>query len=1597
MDWDKMKTRFGQDSIKVFFGAAVISAIGLGAYAVLQEPPALTGDDLLPAPGEVGEKMEGVKLIPADSELPARATFRVQFDESIIKQEQVGQSGQMNPLVFEPPLKGEFIWDSTRSGAFTPARGLELGARFTVSLSAATARKTGLQFRRNYYTPPMQVEAHRLHSINSGRPFSAALAFNVAMDATAAESFVVFRAENGKSISASIEPMTDDNRRWLEAPNEPWSMRMADEEAEVIGLPTRVVIRPKRILSPGTEWKLVLKKGMPSGDGNQLPNNVAFKLGTRKPMEVENIFAENQLNHGRSIQLRLSHALSPELTEQQLAKWLVVEQPVEISPNKPPRFMQTQVEFAVEISHSRITLKGNFELNQKYRVRLKSGLPSKMGLTLDKESRKVVLFKPLPSRVYLPGTYFSQAADGNRQFSFVSVNNRAIRLRVKRIDPEQLTKVLKVYKDDYMASGGLHWSSKWVWRKGQPLSFDLIPGAQVCDRVFHPKAAVDSAVKKEFTWDELLGNDAPGPLFVSVECVGRDGSASSAQVITQLTDVGLTWKQAAGEIHVQAFSLRTAKPLAGAKVQILGNANQLRVSGSTDANGQTVLAAADRDGRRVRWLSVSHGTDHHVIQPDLYFAEIPLWPFDVNYGWGKSETRKTHLFTDRLIYQPGDIVRLKGHVRDWTDGKMEVPAGESLAVRARDWRGHTFFSEPVTVSEHGSFDAKIQLAQGVSGSATIQVGGQYHYIDVYEYEPATFKLRFPGQRQFAPGAAIEIPMSAAFYFGKPLAGAKAHWSFTGHHTTFSPAGWDKFEFGETEGSRTTELSDEGTLSAEGRLVIRPEVTDDPSSAMPVEGSLSVRITNANGQSISGGTSVIRHASGYYFALRELPRVRWAKQPISLQVVAVKPDGSPAKVGQSFTATLKRIEWHSVKMKGAGGVVRYKNERKEIRIGETGLKTIGRDKDPVPSELVPPETGEYQLELRGADVNGRPIRNTTTFYVRGEKPLAWDYRNEFQMEMVPDRAVYQSGGTATILLKAPFSGRAVVTVEREKVLRSFSVNVTGNAPAIEVPLLEDDAPNVFVSVMLLRGSADSTRIIKTAEYRIGYCELKVERPSSRLIVEAELSQSDYQPSEEVEATVLVSDHTGAPVPGTEVTLYAVDEGILDLPGYEAPDLHSFFYASRTLQVDTSTSFPFMRTEDPSRVAYGNKGHLIGDGGDTGKLRRKFLAVAFWNATLRTDAEGRIRANFTAPDSLTRYRLFAVAHSGDRFGTSETGLRIHQPLMVESALPRFGRVGDQLIAKAMVYNQTDQAIEADVKLELDDTITANGKLERRITIPAQGTAAVNFPLEFARVGTSRTVWRVRCPAQPKLADARESFIDIRHVAPLRRAIHFARISDAESDLLKPIDPALRQAEGEYTISVSTSPMAELDTAADYLLLYPHGCVEQTSSRLLPWLLLDEFEDVFPRFKSDSPKARQITEKSINRLLTMQDYSGGLGYWPGGSATVFASAYGGMVLAIAEERGHDVPDEQLKSLAKYLTKKVKGPLSEKRDGEYCLALYTLALLGEAQPACHERMFKQRDQLSSSGRALLAMAVAKVNGSEEMVRELLKRAKSKQRGFKY
>ena len=1397
--------------------------------------------------------------------------------------------------------------------------------------------------------------------------FNYIFTFNKAVSAGEVGSYFEFKAKNGVGVRAKVESVSE--------------------------RPEKLRVSPVRLLEGGQDWQLVLRKGLPSAQGSdQLGDGKNWKLGRRNPVAVAAVSAVNQLNQKRAIHIELSHSVQRNLKGQDISSWVQVEQ------KSGSTYVPVKFKYDSAVQWNKIILSGPFSLNLSYRVRIKPGLPSRLGLTLAEELEQKVRFEPLPGRVYLADTATSQSVHGSRSFGFVSVNNQSVRLRVKRVDPEQRFKVIQSYYREYLGRGDFRWSgNRWKQQKSQSLGYELIPGKEVHSKVYSARGKTDEALKREFQWDDILSDASPGILFVNVESMGIDHSVSSVQSLIQLTDIGIFWKESGGSKFFHAFSLKTGEPLKGAQLKVMeSNGKQLA---NTEANEEGNVSLELPPARDAPWVEVLTGGDQHTLQLGSAFAEMPLWSYDINHWSHWREEEKMHLFTDRMVYQPGETVLLKGHVRVWEDGFLNLPEAQEYDVRVTGPRRRVYHRQKISSNKNGSFDLAIDLPSQVHGSFEIQVGSERVYVDALEYEPATFNVKLEGLREFSSGQAVEVPVRARYYFGKPLASAKMKWSFRGRYGHRWSDGWKGYRFGTGNNEGEVSLSGELEMNSEGEALVRPELPAVKDMAAPLRGDLFVQITDINGQSFSEGTSITRHSSDFYIGISDFPAVQRIGTPLSFNLVAVRPDGDLYRSGIPVEVELSRVEWRTVKVKGAGGVVRFQNEKHLISQKKVELKTGTRESKPTLTDLVPKEAGQYHLSFQSVDSSGRSVLTQVPLYVSGNQSLAWDYHTEFKLDLVPDSKLYEVGQTAQILLKAPFSGRALVTVERDRVLRSFQVNVLGNAPRIEVPLMEGDAPNVYVSVLLLRGAQGSLRKIPTAEYRLGYCEIKVESPASRLQVSARLEKDNYQPGQEAETLVYVGNGQGDPQKGVEVTLYAVDEGVLDLTGYQSPDLHSFFYEPMPLEVRTASSIPFMRTEDPGRVHYANKGHIIGGGGDAGRLRRNFQAVAFWSASLLTDEEGKVQANFIVPDSLTSYRVFAIAHKEAGFGSAEARFRVRLPLMVESALPRFARIGDHLIAKAMVYNQTSVAQAVTVYLETDDLIQVSLEARQKITVPPNASVAVRYPLEFVGQGKSRTVWRVTSETSSDLKDSRESYIDIRHVSPLRKSVHFYRSKENIDDLLKPLALELREADGVYEVSACTSTMAEMEAASEYLLDYPHGCAEQTGSRLLPWLLLEEYRDVLPRLDLDnSDQKENPVEHGVNRLLSMQTHEGGLAYWPDGAADGFASSYGGMVLAIAVKKGKKVPSEAMDRLGAFLVRLIKLPVKKDSEwGVHCLALYTLALMDKAQPAYHENAFSVRAKLPSAALSLLTAAVAESGASRKMLSDLRETIGTSAKAFRY
>ena len=603
-----------------------------------------------------------------------------------------------------------------------------------------------------------------------------------------------------------------------------------------------------------------------------------------------------------------------------------------------------------------------------------------------------------------------------------------------------------------------------------------------------------------------------------------------------------------------------------------------------------------------------------------------------------------------------------------------------------------------------------------------------------------------------------------------------------------------------------------------------------------------------------------------------------------------------------------------------------------------------------------------------------------------------------------------------MVKTPIAGTALVTVERNKLHRQFVTELTLENPIIRVPLGEEEFPNVFVSVIVIRGSAASTKQHKMPEYRVGYCALTVESDAKELKLAVKPDHDEVRPAEEVKITTTITDAKGAAVSGADVTLYAVDEGVLSLMKHETPDPSAYFHAELPLAIDSFTSFDNLLSEEAAARDRGNKGFVVGggDGNENGpnvNLRKNFIVTPLWLASGTTDAQGSLTASVTAPDNLTRYRIMAVAAQGvDRFGHGESAFKINKPLMIEPAVPRFARLGDEFLVKAVVHNTTPSAGAVEVTLELDGTAnfiqekrdfvpaslkagtTGSAKLQKVILqIKAGETAATAFPVQFVQLGTAKWKWTARGVDWPVAAsDGTESTFEVNYPVPELRYVSYTRLKADEpnENLIKDVNPALLEGEGSLSLGISNSRLYEARDALEYLLHYPYGCVEQTTSATMPWLALGKYEPLFPDQLSGG-KAKQVVQAGVDKLLQMTTDDGGLAYWPGGTESSFwGSAYGGLLLLRARDQGADVPADAINKLVEFLSKKLRG-LDEEKDlyniTDSALALYTLAKAGKPEPAYQNLLFGKREHLPEIAKLYLALSMCLSNAPEQQIKDTL------------
>ena len=619
-----------------------------------------------------------------------------------------------------------------------------------------------------------------------------------------------------------------------------------------------------------------------------------------------------------------------------------------------------------------------------------------------------------------------------------------------------------------------------------------------------------------------------------------------------------------------------------------------------------------------------------------------------------------------------------------------------------------------------------------------------------------------------------------------------------------------------------------------------------------------------------------------------------------------------------------------------------------------------------------------LRATARDASGHRTRTDVSFYAVGAGRASWKVDGN-RIDLVPERKTWKPGESARILIQSPWPrATALLTVEREGIRRHRRFEVTSMQDTVDVPITEADVPNVYVSVMLVKGRTsdelgpDGTDLGKPA-YRVGYTELTVDDAAKRLDVSVSSDREEYRPKQPVKVDVSVAGAQGRPASG-EVTLWAVDYGLLSLTGYQTPDVLKAIYARKALTVTTEdnrerlisrrllandrTSAASVQSVSGERSydvlaesivlgqAFGGGGGGRGGGGfpmpappppspppapgsaqnPAFDLRTDFRPVVFWLGSVATGADGRATTTVALPDSLTTYRIMAVASDAtSHFGWGEREIKVSKPLTLLPEFPRFMARGDRAAFGAVVTNSTSTDGEAIVTVRsLDPAVLAFGTADRQTLRLAHGaTLPVHFDATARGSGTARVQMTVSLGAE---TDAFETSLPVTVPARLETVAAYGETASRTRETLT-LPPGLVPGMGGLHVELASTALVGLGEGARYLDEYPYACAEQRASRAMALLLTSDLGGAFNLAGSTPVEARRAAVTSLDELYTYQCGDGGFALWPGmcQASNAYLTAYVLHVFKVAGRLNVTVDQNAINRGLDYLQSQLRQPPPE------------------------------------------------------------------------
>lgn len=1232
----------------------------------------------------------------------------------------------------------------------------------------------------------------------------------------------------------------------------------------------------------------------------------------------------------------------------------------------------------------------HIEAETTYSITVLEELESADGQKLDQRHHKA-----LTTRKITPGVNF--ASNG-----MILTRDLAEGLPVATLNVN--TVVLEFFR---LNEEGVRNFIRWRHTNSRQDNYDISRAKENGEFVFSGRFSLDAPknkrVVRHIPVKDIAELKKPGVYFTVMRQLGEYNYDYQATYFI-VTDIGLHARIYKNQAAFFASSLKTGLPLKDVKITFFNKKIKQVREGKTDGAGR-----CDFDGsvRSQNIAFVKADWEDQVAFLPLEIPAVDLSEFDL--GSRPQKMREIFVYSPRDLYRPGETVVLSAFLRDY-DGRMTSTAplqAEIFRPDGKKVRSFTWHAEKPEEFGPNYYETRIVLpGDAQTGRWRLELKdnpasrrpSMIYSFSVEDFMPERMKLELDSkQKVIAPDEDWVVDVDGTYLYGAPASGNELEAMISLRTRRNIIESLNEFQFGEIDDQSFSDYWEMDGLQLDDKgktpLVVKNKWRDFKS---PLAVRASISLFESGGRPVNRSIQRIVWPADKLVGIRPMFSGNSTDEGTSdFEVVSANPNGEMLAAKGLLVNLIKEDRdyyWEYSDDRGwehkfTEKRYTYQADVMDLPAGEPGKYS---------AQL---REGRYVLSIKNPETGfTSSVRFHVGYWWYGDDRLS-SRPDKVQLKL--DKPSYRPGDMIKLTVTPPHSGDALILIEGDRPLWFKRLHVSATGTEVEIPVSAAwDSHDIYISAVVFRPGDAVEKI--TPNRAIGLIHLPLDRSDRTLSLSIEAPDRirPQGPTPMTAKIKLNNKKDGRYF----VTMAAVDVGILSITDFKTPDPAKWFFEQRRYAVDGYDLYGKVveiMDGEMAKLKCGGDADMSA-GGKRPETQVKL--VSLFQGPVVFNEQGEADIAMTLPGDFNgRLRLMAVAFSHDSYGSAETEVTVAAPVVAQLSTPRFLSPGDEAVFTLDVHNLSDQDQQLKINMSASyPVVLDNG--EKTLNLKDQEKTTLRFPVTVKPDFMASEI-RMHLEGEGVL-------LDNKWVLGVRPG--YPGVARKQRVILKPgetfeldryIAADLMPGSIEADFKVSPVIPINMKDAMRYLIDYPYGCLEQTTSRAYPLIYATPVNiQKFGLINITHEDRIRRVNKAIESISLMQRKKGGFSLWnESGPEHPWLTAYAADLLLQARDQGFDVPaamlDNALKRLEFYVTQKWKS----KSEGIYNLKLdfavrsysaFVLARVGRAPLGTLRTIYDNHKSMAVSELSLTHLGLAlKLMGDKSRSDEALKSASEIQR----